>query len=1760
MQRAIKMRQASRLSRKLATLCGLVVLVLSSASLTQAQQDETPKRGFQPTGSYALTDLETINTTNGNMILRVPLASLPAGRGGNPGFTLNLLYNSKLWDSRAKVYPKTINPGGENAHARKRSPQVGGTYTLNELQLAELGGWDYGYQYQLQIVRRLDQYDLNAVPACDSNEGIYIWKMQVMFPDGGVHEFAPMSGTNGLNDGFYDVDYQGRRAVCTNVTDVVTNGMIYYSTDGTYMRLEIARDSDSNPSNNAWTLYMRDGTRVTGGNAPQRIYDRNENYIEIRGVELPNGHAATQIVDQLGRAITLERNAVNNGPTWEDHITVQGVNNQEVRTKVKLKQNWVYKDYIATLDAINTPDPPGTHKQLSASLSSVYEIELPVQAGSLTYEFTYNGSATNPAPNYTQGWGDLASIKLPTGAKAVYQYVTDSQNSIWWQDVLKNHPTSKELSYRQEYDGAGPSNQPCTPNTSGCTTEVWTYSVTATTGMVTGPDGATVTDHFYNTENGAQESGQVYKTVKSDGTVVEKVWKRAHLGINPYVKTELISIPDAAGNLVKTAIKDYDYDQNGNVRAVREYNWIDYSSIPRASGSVSLTYDGSDMISNISNLNASLKRVTTNTYYNATPLATATSGNSNVYRERPNPARRIASLLESSEVGDGSQLLARTEYSYDDVNLTGNLTQQRSWDSTKGASTSQANYISASYQYNSYGNRTLATDARGIQTQYTYGAINGYTDLYLTETKVALGLTEQRTSSQEYDFWTGVVTLSTDVDNNVSTRMTYDDFGRSTLVSVAEDKPEETRIQTVYSDTLRRVIVRSDLDEAGDGKLVSIQHYDQLGRIRLTRQLENASPTGETDEEIGIKVQTRYFNNKITCGGGPIVGSYQLTSNPYKAAQSSAAGQEETMGWTMAKMDTGGRVFEVQTVAGATVPDPCAANSGSTGKVLTAYDDEYTTVTDQDNKVRRSVVDGLGRLIRVDEPNESNNLGSTSSPTQATSYTYDALGNLTQVNQGTQTPRTFHYSSLSRLTSATNPESGTISYQYDPNGNLSQKTDARSITTTYTYDALNRVTLRNYSDTTPDVTYTYDTIANRKGQLSSVSSSVSTTSYTQYDVMGRVKQSTQTTSGAPQAYQMSYTYTLSGALKTQTYPSGRVVTTDYDQVGRLSAVSGQKGSESKTYASQMSYASHGAMRALKLGNQLWERTNFNSRLQPTEIKLGTSSNNELAESADRLQLSYSYGTSNNNGNVLSQTITVPTIGTASGFTTTQSYEYDELNRLEVAQEMAGTTQVWKQKFSYDRWGNRSFNLSETSMPTPPRNLIFKTSNNQIDPQATGQSYINYDLAGNLDRDVDGHIYTYDAENRQVSYDSGAATYSYDGDGRRVKKTTSSGTIIYVYNAMGQMVAEYRDSSYANGSGTSYITADHLGTPRVITGESINDSKGGVKERHDYLPFGEEIYADTVRRTAGNGYDTDNLRQKFTQYERDNETGLDYAEARYYSSTQGRFTSPDPLMGSARVVNPQTWNRYSYTLNNPIKYIDPDGLTHQDPQEDQNKTKKEQIEDETSLVRKFFDYLFGDYYLDPGQAGDASQAFRDPLALIINPGTVGAKNEVGVADTNLVSGILRGATPESLGVPSGTRLVITPTVYEELLNTEGVAKEGLDTALSNARIELRQVTEEALGNAIRVTHGLFNAEHNLSPKLNKAVSQLNDLRILAEAKAVNLPIFTNNVNDFLMNAKGGGKIAERAGVQIIGTKVVPQNLPRLSDVIKRATKTVIRRVL
>ncbi len=119
----------------------------------------------------------------------------------------------------------------------------------------------------------------------------------------------------------------------------------------------------------------------------------------------------------------------------------------------------------------------------------------------------------------------------------------------------------------------------------------------------------------------------------------------------------------------------------------------------------------------------------------------------------------------------------------------------------------------------------------------------------------------------------------------------------------------------------------------------------------------------------------------------------------------------------------------------------------------------------------------------------------------------------------------------------------------------------------------------------------------------------------------------------------------------------------------------------------------------------------------------------------------------------------------------------------------------------------------------------------------------------------------------------------------------------------------------------YHHVDALGSTRMVT-----DANGAVVARYDYLPFGEEIPSGEWQRTDTLHYGgANNVLQRFTGQIRDDESGLDYFGARYFSSQQGRFMSPDPVLNlTPTIMDPQRWNRYAYVRNNPLRFTDPTG--------------------------------------------------------------------------------------------------------------------------------------------------------------------------------------------------------------------------------------------
>jgi RHS repeat-associated protein len=1447
----------------------IVLVLLGTATITVLGQETAarPDRGVMPNGSYAVSEIENISLNNGNVNLRIPLASLPPIAGGKLSWTINAHYNSKIWDvTRVEMlgerYDLSLVP-----------------YVVDTLQLSDRGGWRISGQYEIEIRDARMDIDYQTWPVDDQDYNLllnYNWYRVVLkTPDGAEHELRPMdySSYPGVSKEFLQGYY--------NPTPYTHGTMRYYSFDGSYLYAVITSD-------NNWTVYMPDGTKVVQTtDGLQRVQDTNGNKIKI----WTDSNGTHYQDEQTGREIRY-----GPGPSGQG-VYYKTVNGSDACVRIVFGETNVQGQLYKVKDWTpgQVPAQPGWRtEEINTPIPVIREIILPETQPGVTrkFSFDYNSDdteiASNPTRTASKGWGYLSHIETPSGAKVDYTYNHDGWHLLFFADDLaKLSITQKKL----DHDGV---------------IDTWTYSINDGVATVTNPDGSTITENKFGRPgqigSGYGGFGLSYRTIrpfmKTERHWTHMVFDGANssspsgpVDFNSVVDYEYTTLTDAAGNNLKMSAKAFQYDFNGNVTQTTEYDWFDPALVSRDTLGVPTGVPGS----------ATVLRTTTNSYYN--PATSASSGNVYAKRSISTATPLILNALQQTSTGPATAQFSYDGYAYGTAPTVGNLTSNKVWADL------DSKWITTGTTYNSYGNVTSATDGRGEVTYFYYDD-----STHALPTRVVVDPengTGTQTTATAYDYYTGLVTSVTDPNNAVST-IDYtnqllpagikDPFGRPGIQYGPSVGGQRQRITTTYFDNSRQVVVATDLNAEDDKLLKARTTVDMLGRPVLMERTED----GTNYTIFSIKAYDSV--NRMTYSSGPmrctIQGGNNCSANPLQYVVTAT-----TNGWTRTKADTAGRVTEVATFAGATQPSTAAADqiAGWTGSVSTSYSSNEVTVTDQAGKQRKSVTNALGQLTSIFENPAVLNY--------QTSYDYDVFGNLRHVYLGSQT-RTFTYDSLSRLRSAANPESGTITYAYDDNGNLTSKVDARSITTTFSYDSVNRVTSRSYSDGTPTVTYAYDAagVTNSKGRLTSVSSSVSATNYTAYNARGSVTASNQVTDS--QTYSMTYAYILAGSRTSMTYPSGRVITNEFDNAGRLTGVRDQSsgvyysGAASTDATNRMQYAAHGAVSVMKLGNGLWEHTNFNARLQPTEIGLGTTSTN-----SSTMGLTYNYGTTNNNGNVQSLS------HSGGGLSYTQNFGYDALNRLTTSNENSGSS--WSEANGYDRYGNRWVDLGGGN-----QSLYFNSANNRI----TTSGYV-YDAAGNLTNDT-LHTYGFDAENKIKTVDGVSDVYRYDGDGNRVRKNFATGEKVRMVYSGGQLIAEYDLSNGAlkkeyvygaNGlvatieptNGTRYTTADHLGSPRVIT-----NSSGGVVSRHDYMPFGIEIGVTVGGRTAGMGYGViDNVRQKFTQKERDNETGLDYFGARYYSSVQGRFTGPDKPFVDQDDFEPQSWNLYVYTRNNPLRYID-----------------------------------------------------------------------------------------------------------------------------------------------------------------------------------------------------------------------------------------------
>lgn len=1035
-----------------------------------------------------------------------------------------------------------------------------------------------------------------------------------------------------------------------------------------------------------------------------------------------------------------------------------------------------------------------------------------------------------------------------------------------------------------------------------------------------------------------------------------KEWAFAFLsnGVSGTVQTDPrvtkeISIATEGSNAIVT-LQETEFDVNGasdldyfarlNPKRSKSYNYK-----PLAAGSVeTATFQTLQQLFNSSDLIA----VSENDYsYDPTYKARGIASRP-VETRVLNPANATGPPLAKSQMvyDEQGQYYSMVDYGTTtnwvnpNSTLRGNVTTSRTWYAEENR------WIETHTQSDDFGNIRKVWDTSGDATRFVeveYSPTYHYA--YPTKTKAPApdpsgvhGMTEGSEISRVYDFNTGLLTSVTDANGQTATTE-YD----ALLRPIRINPPAGGSVsETVYNDTPGNIWVKSRQQTDEYNWAESTTYFDNLGRPLKSR-------TKNLQGDVVSEIKYDSF------------GRVKATSNPYRVDANGNA--TEPVYWSKPRYDELNRV--VETYAPALVDPNSSAHGPSMGTVQFGISTEpnligaYTVATDASGRKSRAV-SGIYGLMRVDEATGiggtvDQDLGTLANPHQPTSYSYNVKGELVKITQGKSGQPTqyryFAYDGLGRLTRVRQPEqtpntalattgnpdnnSWTAGFSYDVFGNVISMTDAKNTTITNEYDKASRPVKRTYTDGTPQVEFFYDgkglpaVPQFSRGSLTKATSSVSEDRFTSFDNHSRLLVSQQITDG--NTYDFEYKYNLSGGLTETKYPSGRITRNFLDTDGGLNLVTTKAANGfTKQVASNFDYSAVGAVKKMKLGNGLWETTQLNERHQLTQVGLGTTqTNNNL------FKIDYEYGelsadattvdTAKNIGMIARTTTTIPTTSFA------QTFKYDAINRLTEAKETAGTntTANWIQTFGYDRFGNRT-NFSQTvnGNVIPNTNINHPTIDATNNRFTTGQGYV-YDFNGNLINDAEGRSFTFNGDDKQTEVrnisNQIVGQYFYDGSGARVKKIVPSTgeTTVFVYDAGGALAAEYSTVAPQPNPTTSYLTTDHLGSPRVIT-----DKTGNVIARRDFMPFGEELRAGIGGRSESLKYSTigsDNIRKRFTGYDKDDETGLDFAEARMYQNKHGRFTAPDPLLASASALNPQTYNRYTYTGNNPINYTDPDGL-------------------------------------------------------------------------------------------------------------------------------------------------------------------------------------------------------------------------------------------
>ena len=763
----------------------------------------------------------------------------------------------------------------------------------------------------------------------------------------------------------------------------------------------------------------------------------------------------------------------------------------------------------------------------------------------------------------------------------------------------------------------------------------------------------------------------------------------------------------------------------------------------------------------------------------------------------------------------------------------------------------------------------------------------------------------------------------------------YDNEGNILSLGI-ESGEKKILTKTIYTyDKRGRVI--SEVDAEGNKTIYS---YDKNGNLICKTDALGGKTSYEYDSLQRVVKQTDaigrttlYTYNKngkedtVTDPAGVVTKNYYSKDRLIKVTRKESAEHAKELTVKTYEYDSCGRIKKEKLADGFTASyeydkaGRISVITGSNGRVMKHYYDSMGRIIEQDDcgtktfytytgtGKLKSITDALGNEIR---------------------YSYNELDLLCKIERTGKDSEslegrvtTFEHDLAGNLTGETDALSQKTLYSYDDMGELCTKIDRDGNETIYTRDGNGNITGIRYMDGS-EVIYKYDAL----NTLMEVKEKIGLTKIDS-DVLGRTVKVTN-----PRGEVVEYEYGARDEKTAIVYPDGKRVDYLYDAFGNLTELK-EKSKDGKEQSIKYKYDEIGNLRQKLFPNNTSTEYEY---YQGGFIKSLVS--NDRDGVLDKYEYIY-----NEKGNATQVKRDRRGLAGVSGIF---SYSYDELGRLTESKKDG----VLVDSYSYDAYGNRVEQNSNGIKTTYSYDILDRLVNKvEYSRDAkTNTTRYSYDKRGNLIEEYENEILskTYDfnmqgfIEHAVIDPESELSrkiNYEYNYAGMRVSKESDREKVRYVTDVTmdhNNLIMEIRDGevitytydedvvSIENGKNRSFYQTDELGSTMYLTG-----TDGAAYCSYAYDVFGNRLDPQTGKRYRNNPDGHKYIKHgniiqpfAFTGY-REEEDGKYYAQARDYDPTSGRFTGEDRVRGIMTI--PDSVNHYLYCINDPITYVDNNGL-------------------------------------------------------------------------------------------------------------------------------------------------------------------------------------------------------------------------------------------